>query len=449
MSYSIRKRLSWSLSLSIVLVATISGGLSYVGARIKANDRQDDTLRQVAQLVRLQTPDMLSVREAGNDDDTTDYHIGIEPINPPPNWPASHEQRQWPSNLSPGMHSVQLDDDNYQVMVTPVKGGALFAVFQETDIRKHIANASAWRAIVPLLILIPILLLVVNDLLRRLLAPINELSQAVNQRDNDDTSALPLLLLPTEVQPVVLATNRLLSRLGESMQAQRRFIADAAHELRTPMTALSLQAQRLEAIALPADARVRLQALLTGITRTRHLLDQLLNLARIQNAMPASANKSASAAPLTTPVKASFTRVLENTLNGARTKQIDLGVSDAPADEVNVRANEDNLDSIVRNLVDNAIRYTPKGGQIDVSLRIEHAHAIISVQDSGPGIEPSERLRVLDPFYRVLGTEQLGTGLGLAIVSTLLQQLNGSLVLIDRADGGTGLLAQVRLPLAH
>ena len=91
MSYSIRKRLSWSLSLSIVLVATISGGLSYVGARIKANDRQDDTLRQVAQLVRLQTPDMLSVREAGNDDDTTDYHIGIEPINPPPNWPASHE----------------------------------------------------------------------------------------------------------------------------------------------------------------------------------------------------------------------------------------------------------------------------------------------------------------------------------------------------------------------
>ena len=165
--------------------------------------------------------------------------------------------------------------------------------------------------------------------------------------------------------------------------------------------------------------------------------------------MPASANKSASAAPLTTPVKASFTRVLENTLNGARTKQIDLGVSDAPADEVNVRANEDNLDSIVRNLVDNAIRYTPKGGQIDVSLRIEHAHAIISVQDSGPGIEPSERLRVLDPFYRVLGTEQLGTGLGLAIVSTLLQQLNGSLLLTDRADGGTGLLAQVRLPLAH
>jgi two-component system OmpR family sensor kinase len=302
---------------------------------------------------------------------------------------------------------------------------------------------------VPLLILIPILLLVVNDLLRRLLAPINELSQAVNHRDNDDTSALPLLLLPTEVQPVVLATNRLLSRLGESMQAQRRFIADAAHELRTPMTALSLQAQRLEAIALPADARVRLQALLTGITRTRHLLDQLLNLARIQNAMPARANKSASAAPLTTPVKASFARVLENTLNGARTKQIDLGVSDAPADEVNVRANEDNLDSIVRNLVDNAIRYTPIGGQIDVSLRIEHAHAIISVQDSGPGIEPSERLRVLDPFYRVLGTEQLGTGLGLAIVSTLLQQLNGSLVLTDREDGGTGLLAQVRLPLAH
>jgi two-component system OmpR family sensor kinase len=262
------------------------------------------------------------------------------------------------------------------------------------------------------------------------------------------TLALPLLL-PTEVQPVVLATNRLLSRLGESMQAQRRFIADAAHELHTPMTALSLQAQRLEAIALPADERVRLQALLTGITRTRHLLDQLLNLARIQNAMPASANKSASAAQLTTPVKANFARVLENTLNGARTKQIDLGVSDAPADEVNVRTNEDNLDSIVRNLVDNAIGYTPKGGQIDVSLRIEHAHAIISVQDSGPGIEPSERLRVLDPFYRVLGTEQLGTGLGLAIVSTLLQQFNGSLVLTDRANGGTGLLAQVRLPLAH
>ena len=363
-----------------------------------------------------------------------------------------------PATLKNGFHAFRHQNLQYRVYVHRLRDGSRIAVSQETRIRDQIARQSALYATLPLLLLVPVLLAVMLMLIRLMLLPLAELSRTVDARQEHDLKPLPKTDLPTELQPFVNAINGLLGRTGAAMESQRRFVADAAHELRSPLAALSLQAERLHAAPMSPEATERLETLQAGIRRSRHLLEQLLLLARAQNArwVQGQAAATAASAPAVVAVLPVMRRVLEDLLPLADQKGLNLGISAAPgvthdaeADErIRVAADEMALYTLLRNLVDNAIRYTPAGGQIDLWVDRHGTEVVMAVQDDGPGIPAEERARVVDPFYRVLGTGESGSGLGLSIVDTLVGNLKGRLRLDDAVGHAHGLLAEVTLPAA-
>jgi two-component system, OmpR family, sensor kinase len=337
--------------------------------------------------------------------------------------------------LKDGLQTVHLQHLSYRVLIQTVPGGGRIAVSQETTVRNEIARDSALRTVLPMLIMVPILLLLVGTLVRRLLKPVTLLAGEIDARSEQELHPIQHEHVPTEIRPFVIAINRLLQRVADSMETQRRFVADASHELRSPMAALSLQAEMLSNVDMPDEARKRLSRLRQGIDRGRTLLDQLLSLARAQ---------STKTAPATTlSVQRVYRRVLEDLMPLAEAKQIDLGV--ANADDAQVPANEVDLIAIVKNLVDNAIRYTPAGGRIDLSVVDTPTQVVLEVEDSGMGIPEAERERVLDPFYRVLGSDQSGSGLGLSIVKTIAERLQGRIELSDATQFPQGLKARIVL----
>ena len=222
------------------------------------------------------------------------------------------------------------------------------------------------------------------------------------------------------------------------MNAQRRFVADAAHELRSPLTALSLQAERLADVEMSGLARERLTTLRQGIERGRSLLDQLLTLAKAQSAtdLPNS--------PVS--VQAIYRRVLEDLMPLAEVKHIDIGFEGTQ--DADVWASEMDMIAVIKNLVDNAIRYTPEGGRVDLSVNVSNGKAELRIQDGGPGIPLAERDRVFDPFYRTLGSEQIGSGLGLSIVQTIANRIGAEIHLSFTDESQrTGLNVVVIVPI--
>jgi two-component system OmpR family sensor kinase len=205
------------------------------------------------------------------------------------------------------------------------------------------------------------------------------------------------------------------------------------------LTAMSLQAERLDAASMPGEARIRLNALSAGLQRTRILLDQLLTLARIQEA-PSDALSKISLQHL-------IREVLEDLVPIAEAKGVDLGVlGDADGQ---VQARPVDLKVLLKNLFDNAVRYTPEGGRVDISVRNDNGQIMLQVDDTGPGIAPDERERVFDSFYRVLGNGEIGSGLGLAITRTVADSIEATIALSDSRAPHSGLRVLVTFKEAN
>jgi two-component system OmpR family sensor kinase len=412
LSDSVQLRLSVTLSLAILIVAVVAGVFAFVSAFDEAHEMQDDTLRQVAVLVDRQH--MTPRYPVGNkvDDDNEESRVIVQYLADGSKALGNDDATlplPFPTTLADGLSTLNVAGEDFRVLVKTTTQGERIVVAQETGIRDKEARESAWRSLLPFLILFPVLLLVVGDLVRKLFRPIATLSTEIDQRDEQALHPIDEHHLPTEVRPFVVAINRLLERVAQSMDAQRRFVADAAHELRSPMTALSLQAERLAATDMPAPARERLLPLSLGIDRSRKLIDQLLTLATAQS----DSHRAQSAVC----VHEIYRRVLEDLLPLAERKHLDIGVESI--EDVQVIINETDLVILVKNLVDNAIRYTPDGGRIDLSVERVQGLVMLQVKDSGPGISLLEQTRVFDPFYRSLGTDEAGSGLGLSIVKAI------------------------------
>ncbi|WP_372913476.1 ATP-binding protein [Ralstonia pickettii] len=428
---SVQRRLSVWLSVIIVAVAVLAGGFAFASAFREAYALQDDVLRQVGAMFdpeHLPAPGNPANEPKVSD---TEARVIVQVLPPADGAPTADTPV-----LTDGMQTARLGARQYRVWVRTLVNGQRIAVAQETAVRDETARDSALRTLMPFLILVPILLLAVAHVLRKMFAPIKRLAHEVDQRDERQLHAIAPEVVPDEVRPFVVAINRLLARVQQSMDAQHRFVADAAHELRTPLSALSLQAERLGQAAMSTDAQARLGTLRQGIERSRGLLEQLLTLARAQEATGVPTG--------TVSVQSVFRSVLEDLMPLADAKQLDMGVTTEA--DARVHASELDLFVVVRNLVDNAIRYTPEGGRIDLSVAND-AHVVsIAVQDTGPGIPIEERARVFDPFYRVLGNEATGSGLGLSIVSTVVRRLGGEVELGEADDRASGLRVTVRLP---
>jgi two-component system OmpR family sensor kinase/two-component system sensor histidine kinase QseC len=317
-------------------------------------------------------------------------------------------------------------------MQTP---NGVIQIAQPNRVREGLARAAAERVVIPLILLLPIMVLAVAWIVSRGLAPLRLVTAEVQRRDVDSLRPLGTEHLPREIEPLVGELNRLLERLGQAFNTQRAFIADAAHELRSPLTALRLQLQLLDrAPDAPAraEARGRLGA---AIERAIHLVEQLLTLAR-------SDPKESGVALDSTDLKAAAAQGITDTHDLAVARGIDLSLEAAP--DVAVRGDPEALRTLVRNLVDNAVRYTPPGGTVQINCRTTPEGAELTVADTGPGIPAHERARVFDRFYRRATAQEGGTGLGLAIVKAIAER-HGALVSLDEAPGG-GLRVTVRFP---
>jgi two-component system OmpR family sensor kinase len=422
---SLQFRLSLFLSLAILAVAIVAGAISFHTAWREANEMQDDHLREVASLLSHLSLPAASLHFRSDFGDP-DARLVVQPL---PGTPSGLAQPlPLPATLDDGLHTVRVHHESWRVYVRSMDGARL-AVAQPAAVRDEVARDSALRTLLPLAVLFPSLLLLVAVLVGRMFRPLKRLAGELDRRSEQDLGPVAAAALPTEVRPFVVAIDRLLARVARSVAEQKRFVADAAHELRTPLTALSLQAQNLAATPLSAEAGERLAELRAGLGRSRALLEQLLALARAQG-QPVT-----DVAPVS--LQSAFRLVLEELMPLARQKAIDLGVCGEA--DARVAASALDLHTLLKNLIDNAIRYTPAGGRIDLSLVAGPRGVTVRIEDSGPGIAPQERERVRDPFYRVLGNESSGCGLGLSIVDAIARRIGASVTLGEASgDGGLG-----------
>ncbi|MFL9895801.1 ATP-binding protein [Paraburkholderia sp. RL17-381-BIF-C] len=439
---SVQIKLSFTLSLAILVVAVVAGVFSFLAAFYEAHELQDDVLRQVAQLVDRQrlsrAPPTTNTRLKDVDEESRVIVQRLGEASSSSEGVDAGGTLPLPAALTDGLHTLEVEGETFRVLVKTTAAGEHIAVAQESGFRNEIARDGALRTVMPFLILVPVLLLIVANLVRKMFRPIAALSNEIDLRAEQELHPVEDRHLPVEVRPFAVAINRLLNRVGQSMESQRRFVADAAHELRSPLTAMSLQTERLAEAEMSGLARERLMVLRQGIERGRSLLDQLLTLARAQSAT------DLPQVPIS--VQSIYRRVLEDLVPLAEAKHIDIGVEGTQ--DAEVWASELDMIAVVRNLVDNAIRYTPERGRVDLSLGVSDGKAELRIQDTGPGIPLAERGRVFDPFYRTLGSEQIGSGLGLSIVQTIVNRIGAEIRLSFANEAKqTGLSVTVLLPV--
>jgi two-component system OmpR family sensor kinase len=430
---SLRRTLLVSLLSTIAIVFLVAGYATYRTARGEVDEVMDYHLRQFA----------LSLR---------DQHFG-QPPPPPPALESPEESfdfviQIWdaqgvrlylsrPHSVLPalarfGYNTVDTTEGRWRVFSIPLQNQVI-QIAQPMSVRSRMAADAALRTLIPLLVLIPLLGGLIWYLVGRGLRPLEQLAREVGTRRADALSALPAEEVPEEARPLVLALNDLLHRLEQAMRAQRAFVADAAHELRTPLAALQIQLQLTERAGDDSARQAALGELRAGLQRATHLVQQLLTLARQEP----GADASTTFAPV---VLADIARQgLTDHASLADARQIDLGADTLDEGAV-VHADPAALRTLIGNLIDNAIRYTPPGGRVDVTVFTDRSSSPAShwlcVSDSGTGIPPDERERVLDRFYRRAGVEHSGSGLGLAIVRSIAERHGASLVLDTSTHGG-------------
>lgn len=415
MKRSLQRHLSLVLGSAILFTGLIAAAASFALAYSEAKEFQDDMLRQIAVLGGTNNASASQQTDRDNDgisDPESRVMLYRLPGNTAPVWLKR--------DLSPGLHTLDTDTGQMRVFV---RGGQMrTAVAQPTEARDEIAVNSALRTLIPLLLLLPIMVWLIVRIVRSQLEPVAKLARSLDEQSAHHPRQLQSDDLPQEIIPFVHAINRLLKKVNHLMGQQRRFIADAAHELRSPLTALSIQSQNLLHAGSLAAMRERISPLQDGIERARHLTEQLLNLARTQ---------ADTRERVLTDVSAMARELIAEYMPLSDARRIDLGLDEIAA--LSLYAEPDALRLILRNALENALKYTPEGGE--VTLRLIPDSAIIEVVDNGPGIPVSERERVFDSFYRMPGTAGEGSGLGLAIAREAATRLNGIVSLHERRQG--------------
>jgi signal transduction histidine kinase len=422
--------LSASICGTILLVGIIGALASFWFAFDEARDLQDDELREIARLVSLRDKDLVSTEWQPCAEDEPEMRIWLIRTYPAGTIVNTPElSLALPANLSDGLHTVESRGESWRLYVRGAGRGHGFAVAQRTSARDEIARDSALRTLVPFLIVIPILALLTAILIRVLLRQVREVAGQLDEKGDDDFEPLGMASVPEEIIPFVAATNRLLERVRGMLAKHRQFVASAAHELRSPVTAMTLHLEN----ALDEDGAAalapRLAPLGAGLARMNAIVEQLLSLARLQ----AGAGQGSGFDGRQVVVEA-----LGEVFPAADAKGVDLGL--VTGDALRLQGSEHDFRALARNAIENAVLYTPPGGKVDVRFYRDGKEAVLDVEDTGPGIAQEHLARVFDPFYRVPGSGQPGSGLGLAIIRTAAARLGGSVRIENRGAGpGEGL----------
>jgi signal transduction histidine kinase len=349
----------------------------------------------------------------------------------------------WPQLGAPlqnttGFSDIVAGDKEWRVYTSePGASGNRVQVLQCGSFRHKLAAEQAIASAVPVLILLPLAIFVLWSVARAVSVAVQDIGKKAESLDYNTLQALPLDRVPYEIKPIVVSFNSLLTRLRDTYDAKRRFVQDAAHELRTPLTALSLQLENLRT-ELPAESCKQSFAQLEGgVQRATRLVDQMLKMTRQEAIAP---EKSA-----TVDLHAQVRESIGALIALADQRNIDLGVTgEESGPPVTLRCAPNDLRSVLDNLIENALRYTPEGGVVDVRVVRGKGGPAIEVIDTGPGIPPELIERVFDRFFRVPGTNARGSGLGLAIAQAAAQRCGMRVSLRNRTDR-SGLIARIEV----
>jgi len=429
---SIRLRLLALLLAMLAVAALVMGGVTYRNVLAETEALFDYQLRQMALSLRDQgeiAPDQAGALA----DRQLDFVIQIWSADGRAIY-ATRPHEELPARALLGLADMTVGSQTWRTF-SVATGQRVIQVAQPRQIRQRLAASAALHSVAPLLGVAPLMALLIWWLAALTLRPLRQVAHAVAARDPQSLSALPTAGLPDELAPLVQALNELLQRQGQALDAQRAFVADAAHELRSPLTALKLQ---LELLARAGEAQARAEAarsLGEGIARAGRLVEQLLALARNEPGAPPVPMTTVDLAEV---ARAALAASVPQAL--ARGTVLDLQ-ADAP---VPVQGDPAALEVLARNLVDNAVRYSPPGSRVEVQVRLEGGHPTLVVDDAGPGIPPEDRERVFDRFYRRDPAAGEGSGLGLAIVRTVARRHGAAVALGDSPLGG--LRATVAFP---
>jgi two-component system OmpR family sensor kinase/two-component system sensor histidine kinase QseC len=429
---SLRVRLLLALLAMLALAAAAMGLLTYRSVLAETEALFDYQLRQMALSLRDQGEIAPEQAKAFADDDL-DFVVQVWSIDGRSVY-QSRPHPELPARAALGFADISAGGQTWRTfgVATPLR---VIQVAQPLTIRKRLAADAALHAVFPLLLIAPVLALVVWWVTKVALKPLAELAGEVQGRDGQSLAPLPTQGLPEEMSPLVASFNQLLERLSQSLDAQRAFVGDAAHELRSPLTALKLQLQLLRRAGDDASREEALAALSTGIERATRLVEQLLALARSE---PGAVAMAMSPLDLCEVVR----QAVADTVPLALARGVELELfAEQP---VQVQGERTALTVLVRNLVDNAVRYSPKGARVELRVLVEQGRATVHVDDAGSGIPPSERGRVFDRFYRRASNDESGSGLGLAIVKGVAARHRAQVGLSDSPLGG--LRVTVRFP---
>ena len=437
-THSLRGRLLWFLLAAITIAAVAQAAIAYRTALHDADHIFDYHMQQMALSLRSTTP-LTAAKTPADPNAAVDPNAGNDDLVVQVWSPdgvrmfRSVSRASLPQRAVLGFSNVKANGTTYRVFSIQSNNQTL-QVAQDMAVRRNMAGNLALRTLAPIAVMKPILMLVVWWVVSESLTPVARVRKQVASRQADDLSPVSEAGLPDEVRPLVHELNLLFGRVRTAFDAQQNFVADAAHELRTPLAALKLQALSLERADTDEARKVAQGRITAGVERATRLVEQLLVLARQE----AGAAEGAAAAPVDLADLAR--RTVGEMVGVAQAKGVDLGLQHADAARVHGQAGA--LAILMRNLIDNAVKYTPGGGTVDVAVDVVQGATVLTVEDSGPGIPAEERERVFDRFYRIAGSEAAGSGLGLAIIRAIAER-HGAKLTLDASERLGGLQVKV------
>lgn len=412
-TYSIKRFLIICITAAVLLVYALIGAVSYVVSKNELDELYDAHLMQVAETIASQpiTQSNNQKRPSAQAKSINNEEVFyIRLIGKGENTLyVSHPKQHIPLKTPIGFSNQKVGHQLWRVY-TMQPQDAKIQVAQLLTGRDVTIQETALSLMLPQLLFIPLLVIVILMVIHRAFKPIRQLSDAILKRDSNDLTPFNMAQTPIELMPFVEAFNAFMNKVNTVVETLKQFTADAAHELRTPITALKLQHTLISQAENQEERNSAISSLGQGIARSEKIVSQLLTLARIS--VP-DAKQSVEQISLVAVIKA----VIESLLPLAQAKQIELALNSTV--DFTIAGVPEQIHLMVHNVLENAIRYTPEQGEVDIAISATDSNIILEIKDTGPGIADEDIKHVFERFYRGTSHDTQGSGLGLAIVSNI------------------------------
>lgn len=433
---SIKRFLLFYITLFIVIIYGLISVVSYNISQDELGELYDANLQQVAEVIATRNLATLSPKpldisnpakeETANKEITSEEEFYVRVLNKQGQiLYVSHPAAVMPTPSSLGFSDHRLASRKWRFYTTQ-SGNETIQVAQSLNLRKSTIKETALNLMSSQLLFLPVLVVIVFIAIRKALDPLAHLSEVIKNRQSTELAPFTLTKMPTEVRPLVDALNMFMGKVSDMVGVMKRFTSDAAHELRTPITALKLQLAIIEQAKTPNERDQAIDQFRKGINRAEQLVSQLLTLARIE---PDHQTKTLVSIDLSSLTKDS----IEELLPLALAKRIDLGLNTSLIPLITGVRNEVKI--MINNIIDNAIRYTPEHGKIDISIYAHDRQITLEVSDTGPGIADEDKAYVFERFYRGKNKDTVGSGLGLSIVKEIADRHHAKIETINLNSG--------------